>query len=205
MYAPPTDDTIPSYAGAKLSLSDVERVMQKHELWKYGSTSPGQRAHFAYADLSGLDLTGIDFNMASFEYANLSNVNFTGCNLSRNSFRHSDCSGANFSNTNLEYSNFLQADLTGVDLTNTNLCNTIGNGKQIKNFYISKFLTTYTYDHMVVGCLSHPLQWWKDCTLADIEAVYGDEDGPYMLEQIKSGLVIIDLAPCIEVNYSNYG
>jgi hypothetical protein len=26
-----------------------------------------------------------------------------------------------------------------------------------------------------------------------------------MLEQIKSGLVIIDLAPCIEVNYSNYG
>lgn len=199
MYAPPSDNTIPSYNGASLSRAEVERVMQKHELWKYGSTAPGQRAHFAYADLSGLDLTGINFNMASFEYANLSNVDFTGCDLSKNSFRHSDCSGANFSNAELEYSNFMMADLTDINLTNATFCNTIGNGKQIKNFYISKFLTTYTYDHMIVGCMSHPLQWWKDCTLADIEAVYGDEDAPQMFDQIKSGLVIIDLAPCIPV------
>lgn len=199
MYAPPLDITMPSYEGAKLSRFQVERVMQIHELWRHGSTAPGQRAHFAYADLSGLDLSGIDFSMASFEYANLANVNFTGCNLARNSFRHSDCSGADFSNTELEYSNFMMADLTGINLTNATFCNTIGNGKQIKNFYVAKFLAAYTSERMVIGCMDHSIQWYKDCTLADIQDVYNAEDSQHMLDLIKGALTMIDLAPCIPV------
>jgi uncharacterized protein YjbI with pentapeptide repeats len=201
MYIPPTDDTIPSYAGAKLSLSDVERVMQKHELWKYGSTSPGQRAHFAYADLSGLDLTGIDFNMASFEYANLSNVNFTGCNLSKNSFRHSDCSGVNFSNTNLEYSNFMQADLSNAIFTPSVQLHCVGNGKELKTISVCKFLVTYSSHYMTIGCMHHSLDWWESCTLEDIENVYSDSDAAYLYGLISIVLSFVNQAPCIEVNY----
>ncbi len=198
MYSPPSDNTIPSYNGASLTRAEVERVMQKHELWKYGSTTPGQRAHFAYADLSGLDLTGINFNMASFEYANLSNVDFTGCDLSKNSFRHSDCSGANFSEVNINYSNFIHADLTNSIFTPTVELHCTGNGKELKTISVCKFLVTYSSHYMTIGCMHHPLSWWQSCSLADIEAVYSDSDAAYLYGLISIVLDFVTQSPCID-------
>lgn len=185
------------YAGKTLTRQDVETILNRHEIWKNGSSHVGMRAHFAYADLSNLDLTGLDFNMASFEYANLQNVNFSGCDISKSSFRHSDCAGANFSNTVVDNTSFLYANLADTTFSSTTKLTCIGNGKQLKTINVCKFLVTYSSHYMTIGCMHHDLAWWQSCTLSDIEEVYTNSDAAYLYGLIAIVLDFVNQAPCL--------
>lgn len=197
MEDPNYNPNYPPHNNGNLSRSELVQKVQQGANW--ASNSGGERAYLAYEDFSNKTFGGLDFSHATMAFTNCQGATFSDCDFREANFRGSNLAGADLSGCELSYANFAGSILTNVNLTGARLLNTFGNGKEIKNFYISKFLTTYTYDHMVIGCMSHPLQWWKDCTLADIEAIYGDEDAPQMFDQIKSGLVIIDLAPCIPV------
>lgn len=196
-YIPDDPQMSHLYAGKTLTRQDVESILNRHEIWKNGSSHVGMRAHFAYADLSGLDLTGLNFHMASFEYANLQNVNFSGCDISKSSFRHSNCTAANFSDTILDCSNFLYADLTETTFSPSCKLTCIGNGKQLKTINVCKFLVTYSSHYMTIGCMHHELDWWQSCTLSDIEEVYTNSDAAYLYSLIAVVLDFVNQAPCI--------
>lgn len=189
----------PAHGNGTLSRSELVQKIQNNANWVHNNG--GERAYFAYENFSNKTFGGLDFSHATMAFTNCQGTTFSGCNFQEANFRGANLSGANLSGCNLSHCNFMGADLTNVSMTNTKLYNCIGNGKQIKNFYISKFLTTYTSAYVSIGCLYHELDWYRNCTIDDILKIYPEEDADYMLEQIKAGITIIDLAPCIPVIY----
>jgi uncharacterized protein YjbI with pentapeptide repeats len=91
------------------------------------------------ANLSGADLTGVDFSNitaiygTSFDYAILSGA-ILPANISGISFRNANLTGADFSNiTSVAYCNFSGAILTGVDFSNV----TDWNGADFSDAYLT--------------------------------------------------------------------
>lgn len=200
---------------------DLMLQVTEHGNWLSGSLE-AKKLYLGYKNLSvlstlgGLNLTNTDFvesnceglvfsncnlSHCNFIGANLANASFIDCDLSYSTFLDANLSGADLSGCNLGFSNFRKADLTGVNLTNTNIYYCIGNGKEIKNFYISQFLTTYTSTYVGMGCIYEPIEWLRECTIEDLILKYPEEDVEHMFDQIKAGADLIDLAPCIPTIY----
>ena len=187
----------PPHNNGNLSRSELVQKVQQGANWV--NNSGGERAYFAYEDFSNKSFGGLDFSHATMALTNCQGATFSGCNFREANFRGANLAGADLSGCELSYVNFAGSILTNVNLTGARLHNTFGNGKEIKNFYIAKFLASYTSERMVIGCMDHSIQWYKDCTLADIQDVYNEEDSQHMLDLIKGALTMIDLAPCIPV------
>jgi hypothetical protein len=187
----------PSHNNGNLSRSELVQKVQQGANWV--NNSGGERAYFAYEDFSNKTFGGLDFSHATMAFTNCQGATFSGCDFTETNFRGANLAGADLSGCELSYANFAGSILTNVNLTGARLHNTFGNGKEIKNFYISKFLTTYTTEYVSIGCIYKPLDWLKTCTIDDILKIYPEEDAAHMLEQIKAGAAIIDLAPCIPV------
>ena len=73
------------------------------------------------ANLSGVNLTGVDLRRADLSCTNLRNVIFNGSNLIRVNFSHSDLTDADLTNTKLQGADLSGADLSGVDFEIANL------------------------------------------------------------------------------------
>ena len=69
-----------------------------------------------YFDLSGLDLSGLEFWYVDFQGANCSGTNFQGAKLWYADFQGANCSGANFTEAYLKATIFNGANCSGVDL-----------------------------------------------------------------------------------------
>jgi len=97
------------------------------------------------ADLSGMNLSEINFTDAvlrhsRFENANLSKANMTGVDLRGAVLMEANMTNANLSEANLSYSNLLDADLTGAVLRGVRLYNANLKGAKLEHADLTDIL-----------------------------------------------------------------
>lgn len=102
-----------------MSNEEIKHILNLHKQYVSGDPS-GVRAN-----LSGFDLSGIDFEDFDLRGANLINVNFGGANLGYVNFGGAHLTNANFDGACLRSANFsgailYNATFGGTDLTNAN-------------------------------------------------------------------------------------
>lgn len=139
-----------------ISQSELNDVIKKHNL--YCCSGKGQRAELTNLDLRGLDfsdknLTNIDFshsilsecnfensilNRSSFYYSTLRNTNFHRIQACESNFRKSFAEGAIFSESDLTAANLSKADFErasfyGCNLTSINILHSDVSGTNLKN------------------------------------------------------------------------
>ena len=73
------------------------------------------------ADLSGCDLSGMNFRNSDFDGVNLEGANFTGCCLHKVWFKDCNMKGVKFINTDLTEATLRYENLTGADFSGANL------------------------------------------------------------------------------------
>ena len=100
---------------AKYSQNDAAAAAARHEML-YSGRRGGARAVFAFADLSGLDLSGRNLADADFTGAILEEANLAGARLDSASFF-----GADLRRANLTHASLRRCDLRGVCLRGANL------------------------------------------------------------------------------------
>lgn len=111
----------------KISLDELESILEKHYKWVESDFSEGQQADLANADLSGFDLTGanltgIDLSGSNLSRTNLQTANLTKANLTGANLISSDLSNANLKSAILIETRFKNANLMGISgLNDTNL------------------------------------------------------------------------------------
>ncbi len=121
----------------------LPRMEREELLRRYNA---GER-FFVKVDLSGLDLSRIDFSTQDgnrervrFNNSDLTGVNFVGANLSYAFFFNANLRGANLEGADLTGVNFENANLTGAILVNCNLfcCGFVGANMTSANLTGSK-------------------------------------------------------------------
>jgi len=100
--------------------------------------------NFSNRDLSGLDLSHLDFYGANFDGANLSDVDFTGSRLMGVSMRHTNLANANFTDARMMGAHLEGADMTGAVFTNARF---VGSTVDVNALHANGSLRT-----MVDGC-----------------------------------------------------
>jgi|GEM_PF-5083043 len=99
-------------------------------------------------DFSGKDFADLDLRGAAFF-----GCNFTGANFSRCDLRGTDFTGSDLTDADLSFSIMTKCVLDGATLLNNKLCETIGNGQQVKSLQIGKVTVTYSHDKRYYDCL----------------------------------------------------
>lgn len=89
------------------------RIQERRERTKFVS--------LAAADLSNLNLSGIDLSGIVFQLADLSGSNLSGSSLKGSTFMKADFSNSILRGANLEGSLLIEADLSGADLEEVNM------------------------------------------------------------------------------------
>jgi uncharacterized protein YjbI with pentapeptide repeats len=108
-----------------ISQTELDRALRLHEAYRL-SKPGGQRALFAYRDLSGRDLSkrdlgGADFSGAFLVGANLEGVNLTGAVLFAANLSKANLRNAKLIRADLRGAMLRGADLTGADLYDADL------------------------------------------------------------------------------------
>jgi len=183
-----------------IARADLINEVQANANW-VKNLPEGERGYFAYRNFSGENYGGLDFSHATMAFTNCVGTTFQDCIFKEATFRGANLNEADLTGCNLSHCNFIGADLTGINLTNTKIYNTLGNGKEIKNVFVSKFVATYTSEYMNIGCMYHDLAWWQSCTLDDILAIYSESDADYLYGLIGLVLQLVEHAPCIPSVY----
>lgn len=108
-----------------MKIKQLNEILELHEKW-LKALDGGVRADLSYADLRGIDLSGINLSYADLMGANLKGANLRyidlscakliGANLS-----DTDLKGANLNDTDLSYANLMCANLSETDLTEADL------------------------------------------------------------------------------------
>lgn len=193
------------HASKVFTQEELDDMIAGHALWQSSNGHSGERAYFSHAYWDGLDFRGADLSGAAFEFGSFVGANFKNCKMVACSFRSTDLENADLNSANIMRSNFIDSNLTNINLYETNFSMCIGNGKEIKNFYITKYLSTYTDRNYSTNCVVRTLEWWKDATLEDVIALdptyLGDNTIVYDLLQIQ--LPLMEAAPCKATRYVN--
>jgi uncharacterized protein YjbI with pentapeptide repeats len=103
-----------------ISQTELERALRMHEAYRQAKPG-GQRALFAYRDLSGRDLSKRDLSSADFTGAFLVGTNLEGANLTSAVLFATNLSKANLRNAKLVRADLRGALLRGSDLTGADL------------------------------------------------------------------------------------
>jgi hypothetical protein len=90
-----------------LSPDEIERMLADHRLYLETEYHEGHRAHFASADLTGRDFSGLNLRGIKMDRAVLRGANFSGAHLQR----------ANLIGAILQEARFDRADLSGARLS----------------------------------------------------------------------------------------
>jgi uncharacterized protein YjbI with pentapeptide repeats len=121
------DDFVSLDEPPKISLEELESILEKHSRWIENDSGNGQQANLVNADLSGFDLTGanltgVDLSGSNLSRTNLQTANLTKANLTGANLISSDLSNANLKNAILIETRFKNANLMGISgLSDTNL------------------------------------------------------------------------------------
>src|SRR5436190_1441548 len=98
-----------------------ENLTREQVIAALGKASASAPADFYSKNLSGLDLSGIDFKGANLTAAVLNRSNLTGANLSRCNLTVSFAEGANLTNADLRGAMMFSMQLQGANLKGANL------------------------------------------------------------------------------------
>ena len=100
-----------------LTQEEVDQICEEHEKW-VKNPSQGKRADFSGKDLTGLNLSGRNLEIADFRGTYLEGANLSGSDLSNTKFEHAALRMAELSNTKCQWTDFRRAYLGLADLTN---------------------------------------------------------------------------------------
>ena len=129
----------------KYTQEDLKEILELHKKW-LNDEEDGVRADLRYADLRYADL----------RYADLSSANLSSANLCSADLCYADLSSAD-----LRYADLSSANLSSANLCSADLCYAIGEMRFIKSLQCEKYLITYTYNFLNIGCQSHTIETWK--------------------------------------------
>ncbi len=119
-------------AGYLMGAHRIDEARSPHEgreqeigdalLARYAEKSPTAEGDYAFVDLCGQDLSGIDLHDSYLEYVDLRGANLTGANLSGVILTHARLDGtivrdADLRGANLGASRIVRSDFSGADLT----------------------------------------------------------------------------------------
>ena len=139
----------------------INKILQKHELWDESGGKEGKRANFEKLNLEGADLSG----------ANLKRIYFVCANL-----KGADLEGTDLAGANLEEANLSGANLEGCSLKKVySLHNTIGDGKRIQSHNMGRYWVNIYDDRIQIGCENHSMHDWFSFT--DYEIWIMDVEG----------------------------
>jgi uncharacterized protein YjbI with pentapeptide repeats len=174
---------------------EIDEIIEKHTLWLQDDPL-GERAYLAYANFDGLDFSNKSLLNLGFEKSSFIGCNFEGVFTNHCSFRNANFTGAEVTNARLDICNFLNSDFTDASLTGTSIAS-FGNNREIKNINITKYLFTYTATHIGLDCMWFEIDWWKNATLEEVQALApGDEDMELMYFLLQNaGLPIVEISP----------
>lgn len=114
----------------KITQAELDELLKNHERWLdsldpaneaprfFNSEEQGQRA-----DLSGLDLSGLDLKRANLAKADLSGANLEGAVLAYANLSEANLTGANLNNVDLGSANLRETHLENASIENANLKN----------------------------------------------------------------------------------
>lgn len=120
------------------------------------------KAKFRYTNLNNVKLKQAILWDVDFSHANLSNIDLEGADLTGSLFYNTTFSDCNLRNAILNNTNLYNADLEGIDLKGCRIIECIGNGREIKNLHLHKYLITYTKYDLAIGCQQYPLEVWRN-------------------------------------------
>jgi len=108
--------------GRVITKEDLDKILQKHNLWVESDKKEGNRAELSgakpeRANLIGVNLSGADLSGAILSMAYIIGANLSHANLSRAELIWADLSGANLSEAILSGAILKMATLSGADLT----------------------------------------------------------------------------------------
>lgn len=139
---------------------NLEVILDKHKKWlkheEGGEKAKLIKADLSFVDLRGVDLINADLRFSNLRGANLSCANLIRTNLSHTNLRKADLSHIYLSGTDLSYANLSEVDLYDSDLKNTNLRHADLSKSNLRN-------TTFDYAN-----LNHAQLTDADLTRADL-------------------------------------
>lgn len=136
-----------------MTQEELQETIEAHQDWLSSGGKEGIRADFSGMDLSGQDLSDVDFRRAIFTATNLSDADLTDANLSeawleesnlrgadltRTDFSHANLKGADLQDADMEDTVFSHADLSSVSLLRANVNDTKFNGADLSYAVLSK-------------------------------------------------------------------
>jgi len=132
----------------------LAQTVQINGVWIYpGSYEPD-------ADLSGLDLKGIDFSRVNFPNANFSGSNLEGANFDRAFMPEANFAGANLKDANLYWVSLTKANLSDVNFSEANLNRAALMGANIQNAQLAGANLDNVWGYGVKGIpLSLPIDY----------------------------------------------
>lgn len=98
----------------KITQRELNEILELHKMWL--DRKDGKRA-----DLTGVDLCGLNLHDANLKYADLHGANLSKANLSCANLSYADLHDANLSETNLKYAELFKANLSHTYLILANL------------------------------------------------------------------------------------
>lgn len=98
----------------KITQRELNEILELHKMWL--DRKDGKRA-----DLTGVDLCGLNLHDVNLEYADLHGANLSKANLSCANLSYADLHDANLSETNLKYAELFKANLSHTYLILANL------------------------------------------------------------------------------------
>ena len=112
--------------GIRVTPEILKRLADAHDRFMRGARL-GRRAVLRHCDLSGLDLSNLDFTSAE-----LIGCDFSGADLQKSTFRHANIVGARFHKANLAGSNMARADLRAARFDRADLTGAVLDGADLR-------------------------------------------------------------------------
>lgn len=163
----PSEYAFPIYeSGGYYTQEKFDTTMAAHALWIDGLEG-GVRADFSWEDLTqvvvpnGTNFTGACFYHTKLSELDLRNCLFLAAYCHLTNFERCDLAGAKLLGTYL-----VGAIMTEVNLYNTSICDTTGNGREIKAIMSGPYNCAYTSHAIQLGCQQLPIERWKGISRA---------------------------------------
>ena len=158
----------------KISNEELKNILELHKKW-LNNEKGGKRADLSYVDLAGVDLTNVDLSYADLKGANLSytkliNAKLKGTNLKDADLSYADLSCAKLINAKLINAKLIDTNLKDIDLKGANLYKTklfyakVDNMISMENLG-NKHRTAYYFykeDRVICGCFDDTLEKFEE-------------------------------------------
>jgi len=187
----------------------LNAILQRHSDWVNGEPQ-GARAELSFMNLNGLDFSGYNLDGAGFYESEMSDCNFQRCSLIGANFAKARCGGSDFAGAILRGAIFSYAHLAGCNFYEADLRNAQGNRAEIKSVHVvPSWPITYTSHMVFVGCLKLTYQQLADDylgieDLSALRAMYGPDVDEPMLRHVLQVIVLdsnsCDAVPCRNEN-----